>query len=81
MEFAKQDVKFQFTQYGMYNLAEEQITSYAEGMMQHEENSKRIINRIFDNKVFDIIRNNVSLKEKTVKADAFDKLMEEERQA
>ena len=81
MEFAKEDVIFQFKQYGMYNLTDEQLTSYAQGMMEREENSKRIINRMFDNAVFDIIRNNVSVKEKTVKADAFDKLMEEERPA
>ena len=66
----------QQAQYGMTNLPDEVIDKYAHEFLEKREYSEEIQNRAFEDKVFATIRDNVSLTEKDVTAEEFNKLFE-----
>ncbi len=69
----------QFAQYGIGNVPEETLDRYAEDLMKDEKYAREISTRAFEDKVFSTIRDKVSLTEKTVSADEFNKLFEEKK--
>jgi len=81
LEFAKKDVAHQFAQYGMRNLPDEQLASYAKGMLGRKEESRRVVDKMMDESVFNVLRNRITLNEVEVTSEAFDQLMAEEQQA
>lgn len=81
LEFAKKDVAHQFAQYGMRNLPDEQLTSYARGMLGRKEESRRVVDKMMDESVFNVLRNQITVNEVEVTSEAFDQLMAEEQQA
>lgn len=68
----------QFAQYGMTNVPEEYIEKYAKDFLDNKEYRQRLLDKAVDNKLFDAIKNAVSLEEKAVSADEFNKLFSEE---
>ena len=66
----------QFAQYGMTNLPDEVIDKYAHEFLEKPEYSEDIQNRAFEDKVFATIKANVTLDEKEVSVDEFNKLFE-----
>lgn len=66
----------QFAQYGMTNLPDDVIDKYAHEFLQKPEYSENIQNRAFEDKVFATIKENVTLDEKEVSVEEFNKLFE-----
>jgi trigger factor len=66
----------QFAQYGIGNVPDETLDRYANELLQNKDYAAEINRRAFEDKVFATIRDNVSLNEKTVTVDEFNKLFD-----
>ncbi|MFC2086785.1 trigger factor [Bacteroidota bacterium] len=76
IDLAKKLTKAQFVQYGMNNVPDENITSYAENLLKKEEDRNRLYEQKMEEKVIQFIRDNVKLEEKEVSVSDFQKLFE-----
>lgn len=79
MRLAKIFAAQQFAQYGMSNLPDDMLERYANEMLEKKEYASEISRRAFEDKVFATIRDNVSLNEKTVTVEEFNKLFEKDK--
>jgi trigger factor len=73
---AKRAAKAQFAQYGMLNVPEEILANYVEEMMKDENGARNAVERASENKVIAIIKEKVSIENKTVSFDEFNKFFE-----
>ncbi len=74
LETAKVFTRIQFAQYGMINLPEESITSYAAEMLKDQRQAEGLVERTVENKVAAKAKEVVTLKTKEVSIDEFRKL-------
>ncbi|MBO5541735.1 MAG: trigger factor [Muribaculaceae bacterium] len=66
----------QFAQYGMTNLPDDVVDNYAQKLLEDERYQDDINNRAFDDKFFAALKDAVTLDEKNVSIDEFNKLFE-----
>lgn len=66
----------QFYQYGLYNVPDEHIESYAREQLNKPEEARRIREQKYDDKVVMFVKETVTLDEKEVTMDEFRKLFE-----
>ena len=71
LDMAKSIALSQYQQYGIYSIADEHLESFAKRILEKEEDRERIVRRIFEIKVFELVREKVSLRETEVNADEF----------
>ena len=76
LETAKAYTRIQFAQYGMINLPEESITSYAAEMLKNEQQAQGLVERTVENMMAAKAKEAVTLKVKEVTMDEFHKLTE-----
>ena len=76
LETAKVFTRIQFAQYGMINLPEESITSYAAEMLKDQRQAEGLVERTVENKVAAKAKEVGTLKTKEVSIDEFRKLTE-----
>ena len=76
MRLARYFAAQQFAQYGMNNLPDDVIDNYAHKILEDERYSDEINNRAMEDKVFAQIQNAVTLDEKNVSVEEFNKLFE-----
>lgn len=76
MRLARYFAAQQFAQYGMNNLPDDVIDNYAHKILEDERYSEEINNRAMEDKVFAQIQNAVTLEEKNVSVEEFNKLFE-----
>ena len=76
LDTAKVFTRIQFAQYGMINLPEESITSYAAEMLKDQRQAEGLVERTVENKVAAKAKEVVTLKTKEVSIDEFRKLTE-----
>jgi trigger factor len=76
MQSAKEMALMQFQQYGMMNVPEENLESYAKEMMKNEEERRKNVERILETKVMDYVRSKVKLDNKQITIEKFNKLFE-----
>lgn len=74
--FARQVARSQFAQYGMVGLEDAILENYVQDMLKKEDTLRSIIDRVYENKVFDIIKNSVKLDNKEVTIEEFNKMFE-----
>ena len=80
LELAKQITAQQFQQYGMGNLPDEQLEQYAPELLKEEEDRKKLYESKYEEKAIDYIRENITLEEKEVTSEEFQKMAQEEQQ-
>lgn len=78
LNLAKQIAANQFAQYGMTNMDEESITSFAKNILNDKDYRPKLVEQVGDIKLFNIIKASVTLDEKTVSLDEFKKIAEAE---
>lgn len=78
LNLAKQIAANQFAQYGMTNMDEESITSFAKNILNDKDYRPKLVEQVGDIKLFNIIKTSVTLDEKTVSLDEFKKIAEAE---
>ena len=74
LNFAKGIAYQQFAQYGMTNMDDTTLTEYAKRILSDKNYSRRIHEDVANRKLFNIIKAQVTLDEKTVSLDEFKKL-------
>ena len=79
MRLARIYASQQFAQYGIGNVPEETLDRYAGELMENKDYAREITRRAFEDKVFATIHDNVSLTEKNVTVEEFNKLYEEKK--
>jgi len=72
----KRIAAMQFSQYGMFNVPDEHLESYAVQMMKNEEERKRLFVKAEEDKILDVIKSKVTLEEKEISQEKFNKLLE-----
>ncbi len=75
-DYAKKITKAQFAQYGMVGMDDELIANYAKDMLKKEETLKGIIDRVVDNKVYNSVKQVVTINTKNVTIEEFNKFFE-----
>ena len=66
----------QFAQYGMTNIDEETLTTYAKNLLQDKQYRPHIVEQVGDAKLFEAIHEAVTVDQQTVSLDEFKKLAE-----
>jgi trigger factor len=77
METAKEVTRMQFAQYGMANIPEDALENYAKGMLENKQQAEGLVNRTVERKLGAAAKALVTLDEKTVSLDEFNKAFEE----
>jgi len=75
-EYAKKIAKAQFAQYGMVGMDDEIVENYAKDILKKEETAKSIIERVVENKVFEVVKSKVKLDNKSISIDDFNKMFQ-----
>lgn len=76
METAKEVTRMQFAQYGMTNVPDSALENYAKGMLENKQQAEGLVNRTVERKLGAAAKAIVSLDEKTVSLDEFNKAFE-----
>jgi trigger factor len=76
LDEAKSFTKAQFMQYGLYQVSDEQVTSFAKEMLKKEDDARRIAEKVLDTRVLNLIIDTVKVDDKQVTIDEFNKLFE-----
>ncbi len=71
---AKGYAAYQYSMYGMYDVPQEQISAFAEKLLQDEEQSRRIIETVETEKVVSAVRAVITLKNKKISVEKFREL-------
>ena len=71
---AKGFAAYQFAMYGMNNVPDEQLESFAKNILAQEEQGRRILDQVENEKTFAAVREVVSLKKKKISVDKFREL-------
>lgn len=73
--------RYQFQQYGLYYATDEQIANYAKETLKREDDAKRIADKVLEDKVIILLKDLVTLKEKSITVEEFNKLFETEQKS
>ena len=71
---AKGFAAYQFAMYGMNNVPEEQLEAFAKNILSQEEQGRRILDQVENEKTFAAVREVVTLKKKKISVDKFREL-------
>ena len=71
LDMAKSVALSQYQQYGIYQVDDEHLESFANRLLEKEGDRERIVRRIFEVKVFHLVREKVTLNENLVTTDEF----------
>jgi trigger factor len=75
-ELAIQIAASQFRQYGMFDVPVENLEGFAKQMLEKKEDRSRLYSKKMEDKIMDVIKLKVTLEEKNVSKEEFDKLFE-----
>ena len=71
---AKGFAAYQFAMYGMNNVPEEQLEAFAKNILSQEEQGRRILDQVENDKTFAAVREVVTLKKKKISVEKFREL-------
>ncbi|NMC37413.1 MAG: trigger factor, partial [Bacteroidales bacterium] len=75
-EYAKNIARNQYLRYGLSNVPDEHIEHYAEEILKKDDEKRRAIDQLLEEKTIGWIKMNVSIEDKEVDIDTFNKLYE-----
>lgn len=75
-QLAKKVAAMQFSQYGMFNVPDEHLENYAGHILQNEEERRRLFTKVQEDKILEVIKSKVTLDEKEISQEEFNKLLE-----
>lgn len=73
---AKRLAKAQFVQYGMFNAPDDILDNYADSMLKDKEGLRQAADRALEDKVVELLKSMVTLKDSEVSLDEFNKFFE-----
>ncbi len=75
-EEAKSMAAQQFAYYGMSQVADDMLANYAKSILENKEESRKVYEKLFEQKVIDAVVPQIAVSEATVSAEEFAKLAE-----
>ena len=72
--FAKRIAKMQFMQYGLMQIDDEYLGSYANEMLKNENQLRGIVERLVEDKIYETVKGIAKVETKTVSQEEFDNL-------
>ncbi|MCK3682553.1 trigger factor [Maribellus sp. YY47] len=75
-DFAKSVALAQYQQYGIYDVPEEQLESFAKMMLEKPEENERIYKKLHEDKVIAIVKEKVTVEEEEISQEEFTKMMQ-----
>lgn len=75
-EEAKSMAAQQFAYYGMSQVADDMLANYAKSILENKEESRKVYEKLFEQKVIDTVVPQITVSEATVSAEEFAKLAE-----
>ncbi len=75
-DFAKQMALAQYQQYGIHDVPDEQLVSFAKMMLEKPEEKERIYKKLNEDKVLAVVKEKVTINEKEISHEEFNKLMQ-----
>lgn len=76
LKMAKETTKTQFAQYGMLSVPEDVLDNYAQEMLKKKESVNNLVNRVIETKLAAALKAQVTLENKTVSIEEFNKMFE-----
>jgi trigger factor len=76
MAYAKSYTLLQFRQYGITEIPEDQLKNYSENILKNEEERKKIIEKLFEEKVYKYIKDHIKVDKKSITREKFNKLFD-----
>jgi len=73
---AKESTRAQFAQYGMLNIPDDLLNNYAQEMLKKRETVENLFNRVVEGKLTAALKPQVTLENKAISAEDFNKLFE-----
>lgn len=73
--FAIQMARAQYNQYGIFDIPEEQLESFAKIILEKQEEAERIYKRLFEEKVISVVKEKVTVEETEVSQEEFNEMM------
>ncbi len=67
----------QYNQYGIYDIPEEQLESFAKMILEKPEEGERIYKRLYEDKVIKAVKEKVSIIEKEISQEEFNEMMKQ----
>ena len=80
IDMAKEVTMAQFRQYGLANLPDEQLEQYAREILKKQEEQRKIVDKILENKVLEFIKETVKLDEQEITTSEFDEIWKKDTQ-
>lgn len=74
-DFAKNMARAQYNQYGIYDIPDEQLDSFAKMMLEKPEEKERIFKKLHEDKVIAIVKEKVTLTTSEVSQEEFNEMM------
>ncbi|MBQ6604860.1 MAG: trigger factor [Tidjanibacter sp.] len=66
----------QFAQYGMLNIGDEMLTNYAKQILSNKQEANKVLDKLYERKVLDVIEPMVGVSKKSVNSDDLAKVLE-----
>ena len=76
VNMAKEATWAQFAQYGMMSVPEDLLENYAKEMLKKKESVEGLVNRVVETKLASALKSQVTLENKTISAEEFNKMFE-----
>jgi len=73
--FAIQMARAQYSQYGIYDIPQEQLESFAKMILEKPEEGERIYKKLYEDKVIGVVKERVTLVETEVSQEEFNEMM------
>lgn len=74
-DFAKKMALAQYQQYGIHDVPEEQLESFANMMLEKQEEKERIYKKLAEDKVISVVKEKVTLQEEEISQEKFNEMM------
>jgi trigger factor len=75
LEFAKELAYAQYSQYGIHNVPDDQIESFAKMILEKPEEKEKLYTKLIEDKVVETVKNKITLQNKEVTQDEFNELI------
>lgn len=73
-DFAKQLARAQYSQYGIYDVPDEQLENYSKMILDKPEEKEKIYSKLLEDKVIGVVKDQVSVEEKEVEQKEFNEI-------
>lgn len=77
VDLAKQVALSQYQQYGIYHIPDERLDAFAKMILEREEERERIVRKLFEDKVIEVVKEKVTIVEKEVTSEEFREMLKQ----